>query len=283
MAAAPVKPVLEFRLTARYGAHVVLREVHAAIDPGQIVSLIGLSGSGKSTLAMALLRLLEYRGGAVTGSIVLEGRELTGLSGAAMRGIRGNRIGYVPQSPAAALNPKLKVSTLLRETWRAHATAKPPEDAFASLLESVRLPGTSGFLNQRAGELSTGQGQRLLIALAIMHKPALLLADEPTSALDAITQAAVLRLFRDLNRRLGTAILFISHDLLSVAALSDRVEILHEGGLVESGAPAQIFHSPRHPFTQALVAAMPRDLRSSSPLEPEVPGPEAAGPEFPPP
>ena len=107
-------------------------------------------------------------------------------------------------------------------------------------------------------ELSTGQGQRLLIALAIMHRPPVLLADEPTSALDAITQAAVLRLFQELNRRNGTAMLFISHDLLSVASMGHRVEILHEGRIVESGPPGDLFHAPRHEFTRRLVDAMPR-------------------------
>jgi len=106
--------------------------------------------------------------------------------------------------------------------------------------------------------LSTGQGQRLLIALAIMHNPALLLADEPTSALDAITQCAVLQLFRELNQGRGTAVLFISHDLLSVAAIAGRVDILHEGRIVESGPPRQIFRTPRHPFTKELIAAMPK-------------------------
>ena len=106
--------------------------------------------------------------------------------------------------------------------------------------------------------LSTGQGQQLLIALAIMHNPALLLADEPTSALDAITQAAILQLFRELNGARGTAVLFISHDLLSVAAIAQRVDILHKGRIVESGPPAEIFRNPRNPFTRELVAAMPK-------------------------
>jgi ABC-type dipeptide/oligopeptide/nickel transport system ATPase component len=252
-------PVLEFNISARYGARPVLHGVTGSIAEGEIVSLVGLSGSGKSTLALALLRLLDYRGGSVRGTIRLEGRELTALNGSEMRAIRGNRIGYVPQSPASALNGKLRVRTLLDETWRAHRTGAPAKHFYSSLLESVQLPGTSDFVQRRSGELSTGQGQRLLIALAIMHQPALLLADEPTSALDAITQAAVLRLFEDLNRRLGTAILFISHDLLSVASLSRRVDILHEGLVVESGTPADIFLHPKHPFTRDLVAAMPRD------------------------
>ncbi len=172
------------------------------------VALAGLSGSGKSTLALSLLRLLHYRGGEVSGSIRLAGRELSGLSEREMRSLRGKLIGYVPQSPAAALNGRLRVRTLLNETWRAHSKEPAAQGLFADLLESVQLPAGGDFSSKRAGELSTGQGQRLLIALAIMHRPPVVLADEPTSSLDAITQAAVLRLFEDLNRRHGTAMLF---------------------------------------------------------------------------
>lgn len=253
-----IESALEFRISARYGSTEVLHDVAASIAPGEIVALVGLSGSGKSTLALSLLRLLHYRGGEVSGSIRLAGRELNGLGEREMREVRGKLIGYVPQSPAAALNERLRVRTLLEETWRAHSTQRPADDFFQTLLESVQLPGGREFADQRAGELSTGQGQRLLIALAIMHRPPVLLADEPTSALDAITQAAVLRLFEDLNHRNGTAMLFISHDLLSVASLGHRVEILHHGRIVESGAPEQIFREPRHPFTQELVKAIPR-------------------------
>jgi peptide/nickel transport system ATP-binding protein len=248
---------LEYRISASYGKKEVLHQVDGCIAPGEIVALVGLSGSGKSTLALALLRLLKYRGGEVTGSIRLAGRELCGLSEREMRGIRGKLIGYVPQSPAAALNERLRVGALLEETWRAHAHGPAPESAIAGLLESVQLPSTREFRIQRAGELSTGQGQRLLIALAIMHKPLVLLTDEPTSALDVITQSAVLRLFKELNRRNETAMLFISHDLLSVASVGHRVEILHEGRIVESGPPERILREPRHPFTQELVKAMP--------------------------
>jgi ABC-type glutathione transport system ATPase component len=252
-------PALEFRLSARYGRATVLHDVAVSIAPGEIVALVGLSGSGKSTLALSLLRLLHYRGGEITGSIRLAGRELTGLSEREMRGVRGKSIGYVPQSPAAALNERLRVRTLLEETWSAHSSGRGPEGGFYTrLLESVQLPGGRDFLDQRAGELSTGQGQRLLIALAIMHQPPVLLADEPTSALDAITQAAVLRLFKDLNGRNGTSMLFISHDLLSVGSIGHRVAILHQGCIVESGVPEAIFREPRHPFTQELVRAIPR-------------------------
>jgi peptide/nickel transport system ATP-binding protein len=249
---------LEFRISAGYGPTRVLHDVEARIAPGEIVALVGLSGSGKSTLALSLLRLLHYRGGHVTGSIRLAGRELNGLGEREMRAVRGKAIGYVPQSPAAALNERLRVKTLLEETWRAHSRHRALDKFYAQLLESVQLPYGRDFLERRAGELSTGQGQRLLLALAIMHRPAVILADEPTSALDAITQAAVLALFEELNRRNGAAVLFISHDLLSVASIGHRVEILHEGRIVESGPPEDIFRSPRHAFTQELVKAIPR-------------------------
>ena len=251
--------VLEFTLSASYGKTEVLHQVTASVGAGEILAAVGLTGSGKSTLALALLRLLQYRGGTVTGSIKVEGRELTSLSEREMRGVRGRLMGYVPQSPGTSLNERLRVRTLLQETWAAHAEG---EGTFPELLDSVQLPATPDFLNQRAGELSTGMGQRLLIALAIMHKPPVLLADEPTSALDVITQAAILKLFAELNQKFGTSMLFISHDLLSVASISHRVDILHEGRIVESGPPARIFGEPRHVFTRALVAAMPRIISS---------------------
>src|SRR5580693_2632552 len=130
-------PVLDFLISARYGAREVLREVAGRIAPGEIVALVGLSGSGKSTLALSLLRLLHYRGGEVTGSIKVAGRELSGLSERDMRGIRGKLIGYVPQSPGTALNARLRVKTLLEETWRAHMGGP---GSFGELMESVQLP-----------------------------------------------------------------------------------------------------------------------------------------------
>lgn len=250
-------PALEFCFSAWYGDRQVLDDVSGEVRAGEVLSLVGLSGSGKSTLALALLGLLRYRGGRIAGSVRLCGRELREASEREMRGIRGKLVGYVPQNAAAALNGRLRIRTIFEETWRAHAKQRPPDGMEAGLLRSVHLPSDRSFLERRAGELSTGQGQRLLIALAVMHNPPLLIADEPTSALDAITQKAILDLFRELNRRRNIALLFISHDLLSVASISERVSILHEGRIVESGAASQTFLAPQHPFTQELVAAMP--------------------------
>lgn len=252
--------VFEYRITARYGAAIVLDGVEGRLEPGAIVSLVGLSGSGKTTLSLALLRLLHFRGGIVEGTIRLQGRDLMKLSQSEMRGVLGKEIGYVPQSPAAALNPRLRVSTLLDETWRAHATAKPPSGFFEELLASVSLPADGTFLRKFTRDLSVGQGQRLLIALAILHRPAVLLADEPTSALDVITQSEILTLIGSLASRYRMATLFISHDLQAVASFSTEVHILHKGRIVEKGPPSEIFHNPDHEFTRRLIQALPKSI-----------------------
>ncbi len=251
-------PVFEYTISARYGGVTVLDQIQGSLRSGEIVSLVGLSGSGKTTLSMSLLQLLQYRGGTVSGSIRLHGRELFGLPAGELRNVRGKEIGYVPQSPTAALNPRLRIQTLLDETWGAHATGKPPAGFYEELLGSVSLPADAEFRRKYASSLSVGQGQRLLIALGILHKPAVLLADEPTSALDVITQSQILKLLSELARRSNMAMLFISHDLQAVASFSSRVEILHRGRVVETGAPAEIFRNPVHPFTQELVRSLPR-------------------------
>jgi peptide/nickel transport system ATP-binding protein len=249
--------LLSVQISAEYApGRPVLRDVSFTMEHGEVLGLVGQSGSGKSTLAMALLRLLAMRGGRVTGSIQLAGRELTGLSEREMRRIRGRQIGFVPQSPASALNPALRVRTHVEEAWRAH-TREP--SAFPQLLESVSLPGDDAFLKRYPSQLSVGQGQRFLIAMGILHRPPLLIADEPTSALDVITQAGILQLFARLNRELGMAVLYISHDLLSIASLCHRVAILHRGELVEIGATERIFRDPQHPYTRELVSAIPRN------------------------
>lgn len=250
-----MKPVLSVNLTAEYQkGKSVLRDVAFEVAPGEILGLIGQSGSGKSTIVLSILRLLSMRGGASSGPVIFQGRDLSQLPERAMRPIRGKEIGFVSQSPATALNPSMRLGAHLTEAWRAHSTA-PPD--FASLLASVSLPNDTAFLRRYPTELSIGQGQRFLIAMGILHRPALLLTDEPTSALDVITQSEILKLFSKLRSDLNMAILYISHDLLSVANLCDRVVILHSGQVVETGPTADIFQRPQHAYTQALVAAIP--------------------------
>jgi ABC-type dipeptide/oligopeptide/nickel transport system ATPase component len=158
------------------------------------------------------------------------------------------------------LNPALKIRTQLKEAWRAHASGSKSEclAAIRAALESVSLPSSDEFLRKYPSQMSVGQAQRVLIAMAVMHRPALLIADEATSALDVITQSEILALFRELNRSTGMAILYISHDLASVAGICDRIAILHEGQIVESGTAHQVLTDPQHEYTRRLMAAMPR-------------------------
>jgi len=254
--------LLSTRLTAGYaGRTPVLRETRLQIAPGEIVGLVGESGSGKSTMALALLRLLEHRGGKAEGEVLFGGRNLVTLPEREMRRVRGREIGLVLQSPLASLNPAMRIGDQIREAWRAHRERGAPQfqnsDA-AELLGRVSLPGDDSFLRRYPRQLSVGQAQRVLIAMAIVHRPRLLIADEPTSALDAITQAEILQLFARLGRELEMGILYISHDLLSVGSICRRVAILSKGEVVEFNETAEIFRRPAHPYTRSLIAAIPQ-------------------------
>lgn len=252
-------PLLSIRISAGYPDRAaVLQDVELDMAPGEILGLVGRSGEGKSTIAMAILQLL--RGGKASGEVRFQGRELLALSEREMRRIRGREIALVPQSPIAALNPALTIGAQCREAWSAHSSApyRECEPRLRELFENVSLPAEPQFLRRYPGELSVGLAQRVLIAMALLHRPSLILADEPTSALDMITQSEILDLLARLNRELKTAILYISHDLLSVASLCHRVAILHEGRIVECGTVSQIFGRPQHPYTRKLIASIPR-------------------------
>ena len=258
--------LLSAQITVRYpGKAPVLRGISLEIARGEVVGLVGQSGSGKSTLAMAILGLLGRERAIVEGSIYFQGIDLLTLREREMRNLRGRSLSLVLQSPLASLNPALQIRTQLREAWRAHsdsnATKEDCDRAIQSALKSVSLPCDevdTDFLRKRASQLSVGQAQRVLIAMAIMHRPALLIADEATSALDVITQSEILQLFARLNREIGMSILYISHDLPSVAGICQRIAILHEGQIVESGPTEQIFTAPIHAYTRRLMAALPQ-------------------------
>jgi len=255
------RPLLSARVSVDYPKKPgVLREISLELEPGEILGLVGQSGSGKSTLALALMGLLPLRGATVRGEVVFQGENLLRKTERQLRAVRGRQMSIVLQSPLTSLNPALSVGAQLQEAWRAHADGTREEclRAVRSALGSVSLPGEPDFLARRPSQLSVGQGQRVIIAMAILHRPALLIADEPTSALDTITQSEILRLFARLNRELGMAILYISHDLLSVATLCHRIAILQDSRIVECGPPQNIFQSPRDEYTRRLVAALPR-------------------------
>lgn len=253
--------LLSARISLRYADKpAVLHDVELQIRKGEVLGLIGQSGSGKSTLALAILGLLDRKRAHSEGTILFDGCELLNLPERDLRSLRGRKIALVLQSPLSSLNPALKIRTQLMESWRAHASGSRSdcERTIREALESVSLPSTDDFLRKYPSQMSIGQAQRVLIAMAVLHRPALLIADEATSALDVITQSEILALFRELNRNFAMAILYISHDLASVAGICDRVAILHEGQIVESGSTLQVLTKPQNDYTQRLMAAMPR-------------------------
>jgi len=263
--------LLSAQVTVRYpGKAPVLHGISLGIARGEVVGLVGQSGSGKSTLALAILGLLGRQRAIVEGKIIFQGADLLAMGERELRGLRGRSLSLVLQSPLASLNPALQIRTQLREAWRAHSDTAATsgntrnedcDQAIEAALKSVSLPGGQddpSFLRKRSSQLSVGQAQRVLIAMAIMHRPALLIADEATSALDVITQSEILELFGRLNRETGMSILYISHDLPSVAGICQRIAILHEGQIVESGPTEQIFTAPEHAYTRRLMAALPQ-------------------------
>jgi len=252
--------LLSARVTVGYpGKTAVLNGVALDVARGEVLGLVGQSGSGKSTLALAILGLLSRKRAAVEGSITFQDRELLTMRERDLRDLRGRALSLVLQSPLSSLNPALRIRTQLKEAWRAHAdTATDCEAAIQSAMTSVSLPADPDFLRKYPAQLSVGQAQRVLIAMAVMHRPALLVADEATSALDVITQSEILELFAQLNRNTGMSILYISHDLPSVAGICQRIAILHEGQIVECGPTANIFSAPTHPYTRRLMDALPR-------------------------
>lgn len=264
--------LLEARFSVDYpNKPGVLRNVELDMHEGEILGLVGESGSGKSTIALALLGLLDHKGGKVNGEILFDGRDLLQLRAREMRHIRGREIALVLQSPIASLNPALRIGTQIAEAWRAHnPEAKLWKERALELFDLVSLPAEDGFLDRYPRQLSVGQAQRVLIAMAILHRPRLLIADESTSALDAITQSEILALFQRLNRELNMAMLFISHDLLSVASVCQRIAILQNGRIIESGSTQQMFREPRTEDTRALLQAVLKNSLAATDLVAEV-------------
>jgi oligopeptide transport system ATP-binding protein len=238
----------------------VLRSTSIEVFPGEIMGLVGQSGSGKSTLALAILRLLDRTGAIVRGRIELLGEDLARCNERQLRHIRGRLVSLVPQSPATALNPALRIGTQLRAAWRAHSPEpwSNQQEFIGQLLAIAGLSPGEAFLKRFPNEISVGQAQRVLIIMALLHSPPLLIADEPTSALDVITQREVLDLLVKMGKEHNMSILFISHDLLAIASVCDCLAILHVGEIVECGPTRRVLADPQHSYTKQLIAAAPK-------------------------
>jgi len=242
-----------------------LREIPAVMDfsvtvhPGEAVGLVGESGCGKSTVALGIMQDLGVNGRIVGGSIKFKGRDLNEMSGEELRDIRGNEIAMIYQEPMASLNPAMKIGKQMMEVPMIHEGVSK-EEAYARALEvvtDVKLPDPERILKSYPHQLSGGQQQRIVIAMALMSKPALLILDEPTTALDVTVEAAVVDLVKDLGKKYGTSMLFISHNLGLVLETCDRICVMYSGEAVETGSIEDVFDRMRHPYTQALFRSIP--------------------------
>ncbi|MGW0806848.1 ABC transporter ATP-binding protein [Nonomuraea sp. NPDC002799] len=236
-----------------------VRDISLSLDEGEILALCGESGCGKSVTAMSVPRLLPPETTRLSGSVRLDGRELTTLSERAMRQVRGKDVSVVFQEPMTSLNPSFTVGYQITEVLRRHErlSRQAADRRAVELLELVGIPAPQRRMKEYPHQLSGGMRQRVMIAIAVACSPRVLIADEPTTALDVTIQAGVLDVFRDLRDRLGTAIILITHDLGVVADIADRAVVMYAGRAVEQAPVAELFARPRHPYTLGLMNALP--------------------------
>jgi glutathione transport system ATP-binding protein len=236
------------------------------VAPGRTLAIVGESGSGKSVTAMALLRLTDHTGGRITAGRLdftrRDGRitDLATASDDTLRAIRGNEIAMIFQEPMTSLNPLFTVGEQITEviTLHQHLSQAEASAQARDLLQKVRLPDAARMLDRYPHQLSCGMRQRVMIAIALSCRPRLLIADEPTTALDVTIQAQILATIRELQQETGTAVIFITHDMGVVAEMADEVAVFRAGRKVEQAEAATLFTAPKHPYTQALLAAVPR-------------------------
>jgi peptide/nickel transport system ATP-binding protein/oligopeptide transport system ATP-binding protein len=258
----PVLDVADLRTVfrTRDGGVYAVNGVSFSIAPGEVLGVVGESGSGKSVTMMALMRLLPSPPAEITSAHVrYRGRDIGAMTPGELRALRGGEIGFVFQDPMTSLNPVFTVGFQLMEPLRAHLRLSKREARAraAELLRLVGIPDPESRLNDYPHQFSGGMRQRVLIAMALSCDPKVLIADEPTTALDVTIQAQILELMRDLRAKLGTGIIWITHDLGLVAEIADRVMVMYAGQVVEQGPVARIFADPRHPYTRALLGTRP--------------------------
>src|SRR3954453_9906582 len=270
----PLLSVRDLSVAFRQGERQMLAvdRVSFEIAKGETVALVGESGSGKSVTALSVMKLLPYPSAThPSGTVHFKGRELIGLSDREMREVRGNDITIIFQEPMTSLNPLHTIEKQIGETLLLHggSTGAPARQRIIELLTQVGIPDPESRLASFPHQLSGGQRQRVMIAMALANEPDLLIADEPTTALDVTVQAQILVLLKELQSRLGMAMLFITHDLGIVRKIADKVCVMKDGKIVETGPVQDVFASPQHAYTRALLAAEPKP--DPAPLQPQAP------------
>ena len=242
--------------------HIALREVNLQVATGEVLGILGESGCGKSTLALSILGLLPATA-AVEGSIRFRGVELRRLPESNLRAVRGAKISLIHQEPGLSLSPLMRIGSQIGEVIRAHRRVpkRQLQREAESVLAEVHLPDPQRISNSHPHQLSGGELSRVMIAQAVACLPDLLIADEPTRSLDVRVQAEILRLLREINQKLATAIIFITHNPALLAGLADRIAVLHAGEVVEQGPARQVLRQPQHVYTQGLMELVPRSLQ----------------------
>ncbi len=260
-------------LTVTLDGVTVVRDISFEVAAGEAVGIVGESGCGKTITARAVLGLLPAGGAVTAGSVVFDGTDLTVLSEKQLNRVRGAGIAFISQDPAGSLDPTFTIGSQLREVIRRHhpRSRRQAQAEAERLLRLVRLPDPAGTLRRRPGQLSGGMAQRVCIAMALAAKPKILIADEPTTALDVTVQAEILALLRDLQHRLGMAVLLITHDWGVLADMCERAVVMYAGEVVEAAPIDGLYAGPRHPYTAALLAANPHLARAARSL-PSIPG-----------
>ena len=236
-----------------------VNDVSFEIRQGETLGVVGESGSGKSATAFSIMRLVQPPGRVSAGAIRFKGRNLLALTEREMRSVRGAEISLIFQEPMTALNPVFTIGDQLRETLLVHGKATRGDVAARAVewLDAVRIPDAAARANDYPHQLSGGMRQRVLIAMALACRPALVIADEPTTALDVTIQAQILDLLREMKSTLNLSLLLITHDLGVIAETADRVAVMYAGRIVEQGAVRDVFRRPQHPYTRGLLASMP--------------------------
>lgn len=251
--------IKDLRVRFHDADHDAVRGISLTVADGEIMGLVGESGSGKTVTAMVVSGLLPRKKADVSGQVLLDGKDLLALDGAAMRKRQGCAISVVFQEPMSAMNPVMRIGPQVEEALRVHTKLKAEarKERALQALRDVDLADAEAIYEKYPHQMSGGMLQRAMIAAAIISRPKLLLADEPTTALDVTIQAQILELLRRLNREMGMSVLFISHNLNVVRKLCTRVAVMEKGHIVETGPTEQVFHDPQADYTKRLIAAIP--------------------------
>jgi len=271
-------PVLEVRdlrthFFTRAGVVRAVDGVSFTVAPGKVLGLVGESGSGKSVTGFSVIGLVDPPGRITSGAVLFRGQDLTKLTEGEMRGLRGNRIAMIFQDPMMTLNPVLRIDTQMIETVRAHEQVSQAEARARArdALGLVGIPSPEERLNAYPHQFSGGMRQRVAIAIALLHRPDLIIADEPTTALDVTIQAQILSEVQKLCATQGTALIWITHDLSVVAGLADDIAVMYAGRIVETGPVAQVLDAPMHPYTHGLIGSVPSRNKRGERLR-QIPG-----------